>query len=188
MSQEEPKVTLVEYILGFCSFIPVAGVVIGVIAIVFGALKFKAGGWKVVLLGVMGILFTIILYASIFFFALSGKNSMLDEVHRKMAQGNLRQCVLALEFYHQVHGEYPDKLEALGNSKQPFDMGLVNFYDRSEGLVKGMKHQLFYYEKTPDGIGYYLLGRGVDDKPFTGDDLFPELSPDELTHSGFKKK
>jgi hypothetical protein len=188
MEKEESKVTLVEYILGFCSFIPLLGVLLGVLSIVFGALKFKSGGWKLVLLGVGGILFTIGLYGALFFFMFSGKNNMMNEMQLQMAKGNLRQCVMDLEFYHQVHGEYPDKLEDLGGAKRPFAAGMVNFYDRTGGFGSNMKLQLFYYEKTPDGTGYYLLGRGPDGESFTADDVLPDLSPDELAHSGFKKK
>ncbi|HJT25034.1 MAG TPA: hypothetical protein VJ873_10680, partial [bacterium] len=77
MAKEEPKVTILEYVLGFCSFIPLMGVLLGIISIVFGALKFKSGGWKVVLLGVGGILFTIVLYGTLFLVAFGGKNNIM---------------------------------------------------------------------------------------------------------------
>jgi hypothetical protein len=187
-ANEEKKVTLAEYIIGFCSFIPMIGVLLGAVSIVLGALKFKAGGWKVILLGVGGILFTIVLYSAIFFFAFSGKNNVMTDMQNQMSRGNLRQCVLALEFYKQVHGAYPDKLQDLLDPKHPTALGMVNFYDQTGGLMKNMAPQFFYYEKTADGTGYYLLGRGPDGKEFTGDDVLPDLSPEEMAHSGFRKK
>ena len=187
MGKEESKVTVVEYVLGFCSFIPLLGVLLGILSIVFGAIKFKSGGWKVVLLGVGGILFTIVLYGTLFLVAFGGKNNMMTEMQRQMAQANLRQCVMSLEFYRQVHGEYPAKLEDLPGSK--FTPGsTMNFMDTSGGFGSNFTYQLFYYEKLPDGTGYFLLGRGEDGKPFTDDDLLPDLSADEQAHSGFRKK
>lgn len=187
MEKEAPKVTVLEYVLGFCSFIPLLGVLLGILSIVFGALKFKAGGWKVVLLGVGGILFTIVLYGTLFLIAFTGKNNMMTEMEAQMAKSNLRQCVLALEFYHQVHGEYPAKLEDLPGAK--FVPGnMVNFMDQSGGFPGNFKMQLFYYERTADGTAYYLLGRGPDGQPFTEDDLLPNLTAEEQAHSGFKKK
>lgn len=187
MAQEEPKVSLVEYIFGFCSFIPLVGVLLGVISIVLGALKFKAGGWKVVLLGIGGICFTVCLYGALFLFMFTGKNNLMNDMWKQVAKTNLRQCVMALEFYRQVHGEYPAKLEDLPGAK--FAPGsTVNFMDQSGGFAGNFKAQLFYYERTADGTGYYLLGRGPDGQPFTEDDIYPDLSPDEQAHSGFRKK
>jgi len=187
MANEEPKVSWVEYIFGFCSFIPLVGVFLGIISIVLGALKFKAGGWKVVLLGIGGILFTVCLYGAMFLFMFTGKNNMMNDMWQQMTKANLRQCVMALEFYHQVHGEYPAKLEDLPSAK--FAPGsTVNFLDQSGGFESHLGTQLFYYERTTDGTGYYLLGRGEDGVPFTADDLLPDLSPDEQAHSGFRKK
>lgn len=188
MEKEESKVSLVEYIFGFCSFIPLVGLLLGVISIVLGALKFKAGGWKLVLLGIGGIIFTILLYGALFFFTFFGKNNMMSDMQKQMCQSNLRICVMDLEFYHQVHGEYPAKLEDLVDAKRPWAAGMVNFYDQSGGFGNNWKPQLFYYERTADGTGYYLLGRGEDGKPFTDDDLLPDLSQEEMAHSGFKKK
>ncbi len=188
MAKDSSNVTAVEYLLGFLSFIPFIGVLLGIISIVLGALKFKSGGWKVVLLGVGGILVTVCLYGALFLFMFTGKNNMMSDMQQQMAKGNLRQCVMELEFYHQVHGEYPDKLEDLTDAKRPFAGGMVSFLDQTGGFPNSMKAHLFYYEKTPDGAGYYLLGRGPDGEPFTSDDVFPDLSPEELAHSGFKKK
>lgn len=188
MEKEESKVTVVEYVLGFCSFIPLVGVLLGILSIVFGALKFKSGGWKLVLLGVGGILFTVGLYGAMFLFMFSGKNNMMSDMQQQMAKGNLRQCVMELEFYRQVHGQYPDKLEDPVDAKRPFAGGMVSFLDQTGGFPNSMKAQLFYYEKTPDGTGYYLLGRGPDGEPFTADDILPDLSTDELAHSSFRKK
>lgn len=187
MAKEETKVTTLEYVVGFLSFIPLLGAVLGIVSIVLGALKFRAGGWKVVLLGVGGILLTVGLYAAFFAFMFFGKDNMMNDVMQQMARANLRQCVMALEFYHQVHGEYPAKLEDLPGSK--FKPGsTVNFMDQSGGILGNMKAQLFYYERTADGTGYYLLGRGPDGIPFTADDLLPNLTDEEQAHSGFRKK
>ncbi|HJT25331.1 MAG TPA: hypothetical protein VJ873_12200, partial [bacterium] len=121
-------------------------------------------------------------------FMFTGKNSMINDMQKQMAKGNLRQCILALEFYHQVHGEFPAKLEDLPGAKMPAPGSTVNFMDLSGGFGSNFRYQLFYYEKLPDGTGYYLLGRGGDGQPFTEDDLSPDLTPDEQAHSGFRRK
>jgi hypothetical protein len=188
MEKDSSKVTAVEYLLGFLSFIPLLGVLLGVISIVLGALKFKSGGWKVVLLGVGGILVTVGLYGALFLFMFSGKDNMMTQMQGQMAKANLRQCVMDLEFYRQVHGAYPDKLEDLPGAKGYTPGTTVNFMDQSGGFGANFKFQLFYYEKLPDGSGYYLLGRGPDGEPFTADDVLPDLSPGEQAHSGFRVK
>jgi hypothetical protein len=142
----------------------------------------------VVLLGSLGILFSIVLYSSLFFLTFGGKNNMITDMQKQMALGNLRQCVMNLEFYRQVHGAYPEKLETLADNQHPFNMGGAMLFDQTSGLLGNMKAQLFYYERTADGKGYFLLGRGPDGLPFTQDDVLPELSKEELTQCGFRKK
>jgi hypothetical protein len=54
-------VTRMEYALGYSSFIPVLGLILGTASIVLGCMKIQAGGLKLVVLGLSGILFNVMI-------------------------------------------------------------------------------------------------------------------------------
>jgi hypothetical protein len=178
------NVAPIEYVIGFFSFIPFLGVIFGMVAIVLGSLKPKTGGWKLMSLGVSGILCTALLSFLIHQYLFDETSERLKGLQQQMAQGYMRQVVSMLEFYKQVHGTYPDKLDDLDGPKRLFT-GHYLLTDKSLG---SKSRDLYFYQKLPNGGGYYLLGRGPDGLPFTADDVFPDLSSEEQDHTGFHKK
>jgi hypothetical protein len=186
MSDSEKKITVLEYILGAGSFIPVIGVLLGLVSIILGSIKFKVGGWKLILMGVFGIFFTVALFGAVFVHYKDKMNG--GEVFTDLARKNLRQDVMALEFFKQVHGNYPQKLDELTPKTPGQYKHDVDVYDCSAGLGAVAKLQTYQYELMPDGLTYHLFGVGKDGKPDTSDDVFPEVSADETAHIGYRKK
>jgi hypothetical protein len=188
MSDSEKKITVLEYIVGVGSFIPFLGAILGVVSIILGAIKFKVGGWKLIALGVCGIFLTVALAGGLMYWAQKGafsKNPMFVELARK----NLRQDVLALEFYKQTHGKYPQTLEELAIKSPGQFKSDVDVYDCSAGMqFDAKKLQKYQYELAPDGATYHLFGVGPDGLPNTADDVFPDVSQEEMEHIGYRKK
>lgn len=173
MKDSERETTVLEYCLfGFFSIVPLLGFLVGVIAIILGLTRVKKGGWKLALLGLAGLLLS---------------NMCLHAVNRKFVSRNLHRCVTAIEFYKQVHGQYPKNIEDLLEG----DLGGLHsdsllIRDNTQGVFFVKKY--FFYQLTEDGFGYNLFSVGPDGKPFTADDIYPDLIPDEEKHSGYRKK
>jgi hypothetical protein len=187
MKASEKQITVLEYVIGFASFIPVLGVLLGLVSVVLGSLRFKVGGWKLILLGVGGIFFTVVFYGVLFNYFFKSELGK-TEIYQKIALQNLRQTVMTLEFYKQVHGKYPDHLEDLFEKKPYASHGETYLYDSSGGFATVAKLQLHQYELSSDGQSYHLFDVGSDGQPNTADDIFPELSQEEMDHIGYRKK
>src|SRR5665213_4312893 len=127
MVKQVNKITAGEYVIGFCSFIPVLGVVLGLVSVVLGALKFKVGGWKLIALGVSGISFTVVIYASFFLFIFKGDAFKHNRGFELLAKENLQTTLMAVEFYKQVHGQYPDQLgDMVDKTNNPYALSLIH--------------------------------------------------------------
>lgn len=177
------QVSWVETLIGFLSFIPFLGSLFGLISIVLGAMKFRVGGGKLILLGILGFIANVGFYFLILHFMIRGFMGA-PSVNSEMAQNNLRETVLSLEFYKQVHGRYPVNLRDLIQEKDRAEIGDVFLYDDSFGFSGG-KLQFHQYGLLPDKKSYYLYDLGPDKTPGTADDIYPDLSPEEIAHSGY---
>jgi len=109
---KEKRISVPEYLVGFASFIPFLGVLFGLASLVLGAMKFKNSGWKLIALGVGGILLTMILSVSLWTYLL-GNGAGKGEIYVKMAGKNLKTCVMALEFHKRMKGRYPATLREI---------------------------------------------------------------------------
>ncbi|HTA75951.1 MAG TPA: hypothetical protein VK791_02200 [bacterium] len=185
MAASKEKISTGEYVIGFCSFVPVIGVLLGLVSIVLGALRFKAGGWKLIALGLGGIFFTTAIYAGFYFTVFNSDKK--NKGYALISKQYLKQTMMAVEYYKLVHGQYPEHLEDMSDKKDPFSR-MNCIYDISGGMSSTLKMKPFFYELTPDKQHYYLLGVGPDEQPFTADDINPELDTDELAHVGYVKK
>ena len=166
---EEKKIGVLEYIVAFASFIPFLGVLFGLASLILGALKFKIGGWKLIALGVGGILLSAGLSVGLWMRLLNSDFGK-GEIYLKMARRDLRTCVMALEFYKRTHGRYPATLREVA----PFTPGQarpeVDIFDTSAGLGGVTKGRTYQYELATDGLTYRLYGVGPDGKSGTTDD------------------
>ena len=53
---KQDKLGCLPFVLSGLSFIPLFGIFFGIVVIVWGIIKIKLGGWKLILLGTLGIL------------------------------------------------------------------------------------------------------------------------------------
>lgn len=101
---KSPKPTgCLEYAIGGLSFIPLVGVLFGIIAILWG---FKANNSKLKYAGTAGILFTVILYGSLGYFGFVQEDGAYDELRASLAKTQLTGAVQAIEFYKVQNGHY----------------------------------------------------------------------------------
>ena len=167
------------YAFGAASFIPLLGVVIGIIAIVLGLSSRKVGGRLLALLGASGIAFSVVLYGGLFYFGFVQRGGVYDGLRAQMAQSTINALVPQVEFYRLQHGSYPPSLNAMRKGSTGQSM-LITF-DPSTPMPRP-----FYYERVGDNH-YYLFGLGPDGKPFTADDLQPTVSVGSDSRIGWLK-
>lgn len=170
----------VPYAIGGASFIPLVGVPFGLIAIVWGIVR---RAWTLIILGSCGILFTVIIYSSLFYFGFFHRGGIFDELRSRLAVMMLNDAVKEIEFYKLQHGHYPASLRDLDAKDQTqfpktVDPTIIDW--------RGKKDTHFYYELDPSGSFYFLRSVGPDGIPFTGDDIVPTLSEEERKHTGFR--
>ena len=167
------------YAFGAASFIPLLGVVIGIIAIVLGLSSRKFGGRLLALLGAGGIAFSVVLYGSLFYFGFVQRGGIYDGLRAQMAQSTINELVPQVEFYRLQHGSYPPSLNAL--RKGATGQSMLMTFDPSTPIPRP-----FHYERVGDDH-YYLFGLGPDGKPFTADDLQPTVSVGSNSRIGWLK-
>jgi hypothetical protein len=159
-----------NYVIGGLAFIPAFGIVFGIAAIVIGLTSRKVGGKLLAGLGAAGILFTVVLYGSLFYFGFVQRGGIYDGLRAQLAQTTINELVPQIEFYRLQHGSYPASLAAL--AKAAPKQGLLITFDPSSVAPRP-----FYYEKVGEDH-YYLRGVGPDEQVFTADDILPGI---ELT-------
>lgn len=161
---------ITSLILSFFSFFPLIGVILGIAAIVFGAIALyklkrdKNSGKRMaitgIILSIFGILFTFILYGSLFYFGFVAKGGPFAEVKVEASKMILTQNAGYLELYKKSHGSYPKKLEDLSKK------GYAAF--PSDHYLKPL-----FYKVSDDGRSYELRSLGPDGIFNTPDDIYP---------------
>lgn len=146
------------------SFIPAIGVFFGIISIVISFFNFRR--FKLLfILGLSGIMLTIILYSSLHYFGEVKRGGVYDKLRVTMAIQLLKQINIELANYKCKHGVYPSNLKTL-NKEAKF----IIIKDPIIIMVKEYKgDSSFYYQLTPDTATVFSVG--LDGKPFTKDDI-----------------
>lgn len=181
---EKEKLGTFPYVISGLSYIPLIGVIFGLISIVWGLATNKLGGKKLAFIGLGGIAFTIILYSSLFYFGFKERGGVYDELRIQLAQSNLLQTVQSIEFYKVQNGKYPESLEVLQKSLPQNSM--LNLMDVTDVSLNG-KPRYFHYELIDENT-YYLLGLGSDNIPYTKDDILPTIDLASGSKVGLKIK
>lgn len=109
-SAQENK-SKVGWVFGGLSFIPLIGVLFGIIAIVFGATKKTKGQ---IFLGIAGILFSVILYGGLFYFGLIAKTGPWANLRIQLTSQIINTDAGQISLYKNEHGTLPTKLSDLG--------------------------------------------------------------------------
>lgn len=160
----KPGFVTASLILGLLSFIPLVGVLLGIIAIVLGIISIKKikkeglGGKNFAIagitLGVLGIVLTVVAYGYLFY-----QGFVADTPARvKLTQEELNQNAGSLELYRKKFNTYPKTLEEVTNAG--FTIFPVDAYQN-----------LFYYKVSADGQSYELRSLGYDGEYDTRDDI-----------------
>ena len=168
------------YVIAGASFIPLLGIPFGLTAIVLGIVRRT---WGSVVLGASGILFSVVLYGSLFYFGFYQRGGIYDKLRAQMAVTMLNRAVKDIEFYKLQHGHYPATLSEM-NTKDINNP--VSVIDPTIMQRWGSKGIFFFYELEPDGKSYFVRSVGADGIPFTADDILPTLSEDERKNTGLK--
>ncbi len=179
---EKERLGTFPYVVGGLSFIPLIGIIFGIVSIIWGLVTTKIGGKKLAFIGMGGIAFTIIIYSSLFYFGFKQRGGVYDDLRSKMAESNLVQVVQAIEFYKVQHGAYPSSLEMVEKSLPKNSM--VFFFDVTDMQINNKPR--YYHYKLIDENSYYLLGLGTDNQPYTADDLLPNIDLNTSSKVGFR--
>lgn len=170
MGKEVKKsgLAIASLILGILSFIPLVGVLLGIIAIILGIVglikvkKEKFGGKRMAIIGIilaiLGILFTLVLYGSLFYFGFVATDGPFTEQRIQLNRQILQQDAGSLELYKQKFRFYPNSLKDLSDSN-------YTIYDSD-----------FFgnlcYSVSSDKTSYTLTSAGPDKICNTSDDIY----------------
>ena len=185
MSDE--KLGCFPYILGGLSFIPLIGIFFGIIVILWGLIKIRQGGWKLILLGFVGISFTVAVYGTLFYKGFVERGGIFDKLRSQMAQPMHTDLIKKIEYYKLQEGAYPERLEELAPEDKQEAQSFIMIYDPTYTDLKMKEPRLFYYELINEGQNYYLLSSGPDGLPFTEDDIHPVVTEEEMQNIGYEK-
>jgi hypothetical protein len=179
-SNETEKLGTAAYVVGGMSFIPLIGVLFGIAAIVWGLVTKKLGGKRLAAIGAAGIAFTLVLYSALFYFGFAQRGGLYDDLRVQLAQGTINSLVPSIEFYRIQNGKYPESLKTLQDSLPK--EGFVSVFDPTV-LEFGAQPRYFFYQRVGEDH-YYLRGVGADGKPFTADDIVPQVPAVSGSKSG----
>jgi len=182
-NEKNEKLGAFPYVVGGLSFIPLIGVLFGIISIIWGIITKKAGGRKLIIIGSLGISVTVIAYGSLFYFGAIQRGGVYDDLRAKLAKTTITQLAQAIEFHKTQNGNYPPSLEELKKSLPKESLTFIN--DPSH-VGMNVEPRNFYYELDKSATHYYLLGVGVDGQPFTSDDILPEITISNDSKIGLK--
>lgn len=127
-TQVKPKagLAIASLILGIVSFIPLVGILLGIIAIGLGIaglvyinknnLSGKGFAIAGIILGALGIIFSIALYAALFYFGFVADNGPYAELRVELNKNIMTQNAGILELYKNKYGKYPDTLKQVSDS------------------------------------------------------------------------
>jgi hypothetical protein len=171
MPENTEKLTGLPFVLAGLSFIPLVGIPFGIVALIWGLTTRKLGGKRLAILGSLGIIFTLFVYGSLYYFGFAKRGGIYDNLRVNAAETNLGSVLQAIEFYRVQHGTYPESLEVL---KESLPKNSMVFVTDPTDVKFGSRPRYFYYERVGTDH-YYLRGVGPDGVPFTQDDILPEV-------------
>ena len=167
------------YLVRLICLIPLIGAFAGVVLIILGLAHYKDRVF--VIIGAAGILFTVIIYGSLFY--VSQNSNLFKRGFADLTQTQINDLVKTIEFYKMQNGAYPDSLQQLNIKGGSF----VSIYDvMSTEMKPGTKEKTYQYHKL--GNKYLLFSVGMDGVPNTKDDIYPSLKVADTSKVGFIRK
>jgi hypothetical protein len=162
--KKDKKAPIGLIVMSGLSFIPAIGVFFGLVSIVISMVNFKR--FKLLfILGLSGIIFTIIIYSTLYYFGSVKRGGTYDKLRVTMNLYLLKEIDKEMINYKCRFGEYPTELKDLLKVNMNLDLK-----DPMIQVIKNYKgDSLFYYKLKPDS--FELFSIGFDGKPFTSDDI-----------------
>jgi hypothetical protein len=151
-----------NYKQGFFCLIPIIGFFLGIMFVILGIFKYK-DKW-LILIGLFGIMFTPILYDTLF--PELWNAGLREEKNIEMVRGNMNNLIKDIEFYKIQYGVYPKSLDKIDNPL---------IYDLFQSDKKGS----IPYNYRVIGDKYLLFSSGIDKMPNTVDDIYPDIATDD---------
>lgn len=165
---QKSGLAIASLILGIMSLIPLIGLFLGVITIILGIVairqinKLKLEGKKMaiasIILGTLGIISTVMIYGSLYYFGFVSDKGPWAELKPKATQQILVQNAGALEIYKKNNGEYPKSLNEM--IQEDFVVMTIDNYLNE-----------IFYQVSQDHQSYDLRSLGVDGEYGTSDDI-----------------
>lgn len=177
-SMPKPKRAWPLFLLAGAAFLPGFGVFFGAAAVTWALVSDRPRALVAAALGAAGALLNLMGGALLVWHA--GKNPAYASAGAANARRDLSRLAGAIEDYHRERGRYPVRLAEF--TQLPYSLRLINIQDFSAGVFSRPRE--YHYDLAPDGRTYTLFAVGVDGRPGTSDDLFPEL-PDSVA-SGYR--
>jgi hypothetical protein len=163
------------YLLGFLCLIPLVGAFVGLGLPLYGIIKYKDKWLSII--GAAGIMFTILVYGSLFY--ASTHATIFKQGFASISQMQLNSLVKNVEFYKIQHSQYPDSLQQLLNDDQT---ALI-----ADAIQLNQHRKIIYYHYEKVGEKYKLFSSGPDGIPNTKDDLFPQITISDSSKIGLIK-
>ena len=161
--------TKAPFLFGLLCLIPLVGIFVGIVMIFYGLLKYK--NWYFTLIGLFGIIWSIIVYSSLYYYGTHNKAANKSKVI--FTEGMLNKVDMSLSFYKNEYNFYPDSLSEL-NKVDSFPQYIDPFKLEKIRLKETKNDLLFEYKKVNDG--YVLYSVGIDEKKHTSDDIYSKNS------------
>jgi len=152
------KKTTAGWVFGGLSFIPLIGVLFGIIAIIIGVAKKSKGP---ALLGLCGILVTVVLYGGLYYFGFVQKGSVYDDLRTQLVSQLMSNNAGQISLYKDKNSKLPAKLSDLGTPSPTNLLYLVDPWGTA-----------FVYEVNADGTTFKLTSAGPDKALGTEDDIY----------------
>jgi hypothetical protein len=163
------KVSAFHYVIATLSFIPLIGILLGIIATVFGFFTKKKGGGIVAVIGISGIVF-------MFFLKDFGYLKVMDQSKATAIMNALEQNDVIPNGSGVIKPLNPN--EATAVIELNYTVEFLEAFKEKTGnyptFIGNNNKALTYYEVV-GSEHYYLLSPGKDKIPFTADDIIPSI-------------
>jgi hypothetical protein len=173
--ETQKKLSWFHYVVAFLSFVPLLGVLIGLVCMVFGITRRKQGGLVMTAIGAAGITVTFSIYGYLFKQMSNPTGGFIIAQTKMLSEHQLPDFVKKIEYYKILNGHYPKRLEELGDD-------VAGFVKLQSGNSLGD----YYYQLSDDGTHYFLLVTGPDKLPFTEDDILPSIKEEAAAKIGLQ--
>lgn len=172
------------FVLAGISFIPLLGVIPGIICIINALVRRRSNSKLLGILGFSGVMVSVVLYGvvlpSLF------NNETFSKQFEPHAISAMTSLVRHVEYYKLQNNRYPKSMEELRSTLKEGE--IVFSFDVSGPMRLGEKPREFYYEVINSGDNYFLFGVGSDGVPFTEDDIYPLIDRNEDKNIGWMKE